>query len=224
MTFISLKSSINSKIVNETFNDEADINKTILGTIIFKTIFSLLNINKDYLSNVNQLVSQYCNIFKPVVETLKKQYISFRQIKNYILLNNVNSFMSITRGQIDDIYNLYLNKQKKETFNLSWYSQYMYNTADLTDSQNEVLSKVHKKVLVPLVEYYIENQNISLESVSCEIVDGSYPGKLIDVSINGVNINKMAADIQRDLMNIKKYLNRPYYLIQNNETLRLFIR
>lgn len=208
MTFKSLK-QITSQSINKTqFSKDENanyINKILTGCILLKTLQNIISISATYQDDIKSKADEYVNTYKNIAETLDGKFVSYKKIKETITKYNLSSFMEITEKQVNEIYKLYENKAEIKEFSVYYFSQYMYQRFGGNNAEVSRLSRVHFKIIVPIIKYYMTNFNIKPKDVSLEDVGKNF-GVEIKLSISSIRNNQLYADIMRNLMNVKNYL------------------
>lgn len=211
MTFNGLKQIVyQSLLVQQFTNEDKDVNHTnqiLAGVLLIKTLRQLMLSSPKYQDDIKQTASQYAITFKNVAESMGGKFISYKEIKQNIKNYNIKSILDLTETQINEIYKLYENKTEIAEFDLSNYSSRMYNIYKLTEKENNRLSKIHFKVICPIMTYYKTYYGIRMAAINVED-SGSVPAHEIKLSIDGILINQIYNDIERDVMNIQQYLAR----------------
>ena len=164
------------------------VNQFIAGSLLLTQLKELIINSVSYLDDMISTALAYKDICK--------------LIEDYQLV----SFMQISEKQVMEIYNLYQNKAKIQQYSLNNFSVNIYNIASAADWEAERLSRVHFKVINPIVKHYMTYYNVQEEDVNVEDI-GERIGYEIKISIKGVYYNQIYADIENDVMNIKKYLH-----------------
>lgn len=209
MTFNGLKQITYQSIIQQKFSttdeQKLHVNQILTGVLLFKTLQNLMNSSNKYQDDIKPTAFQYATTFKNIAESLEKKYVSYKQIYNKILSYKILSFLSISINQINEIFSLYQDKTELIDFSLNNFSTRMYNLGNINEIAYNRLSRIHYKIMVPIVEYYMTYHNISLEDVTVEDV-GNTPAHQIKISIAGINSNQIYSDIKRNTMDIQKYI------------------
>lgn len=150
MDYNSLKDTIYRITQKQKFSSsDADtkVNKIILGSILFTTCKRLIKLNSSFLGSIEETAEQYASAFLPIVEEMKTKYSTYREIKNFIEKKKINSFLSISTLDAEKIYNLYENKQLKDSIdlllNIHMYYLNLYNWNNQGNHQGEYHLNIH---------------------------------------------------------------------------------
>lgn len=127
MTFESLKITISQSLekisYQETTEEEKLINKIITGVILYHHISSLIDNNtRLYSDSIKETSDNYAKTFYNLVTELKKKYISYKELTRVIKNYKIQNFLQLTETQINNLYNIYCNKQERREFNKNTYS------------------------------------------------------------------------------------------------------
>ena len=208
MTFKSLKQVVYQSLVKTKFNGEdsvKEVNEILTGCLLLKALKSILKQSASYQDGLQRKSDEFVATYQNISESLEGRFVSYKKIKEKIKNYKLGSFLQITETQVDEIYKLYENKAEIKEFNAHTFSQFMYQTMATQDNEVSRLSRVHFKVVVPIIEYYMSNFNIRTKDVSLEDV-GNRLGTEIKISISGIRTSQLYSDISRNLMNVKHYI------------------
>ena len=112
MNFNTLRQVISKAIDKQLFTksktDEGNItNKIICGCLLYEILLALVSHDSQYASGISSIADAYAANSKSTAESLEGKYLSYKSIKKVISENNITSFLSITRKQIEEILDLY---------------------------------------------------------------------------------------------------------------------
>ena len=207
MNFNTMKQIIQRSIDSYSFSEkDAEknrINRIILGVLLYDILNQLLAIDTSYNTNIVDSANSYATTLKGTVQSLEGKYISYKSMTKFIKKNNIQNFISITITQVNSILSLYHDKRTIEKFSIIHYSSRMYSVPSLTFTQSKYLEKVHNKIMVPIVKYYIMMNNISESDVLTESVLDNNPGKIIHLSISTISPNRIITDINNGKIGIQ---------------------
>lgn len=210
MTFNSLRQTVYSAINKQTFSKEDDetrtLQKIIAGALLYSTLESLLNSNSSYSGKISELASNYALTYKNIVEGLPNKYVSYKELIKKTKEYGISSFIQITKKQINELTEIYKNKQEIECFSPISYSPFMYGIYSATEVENNRMRKLHFAVFAPIAKYYKTQNNINYSSMTFENYLSSNPGKCVNISINGISSIKLYADIKADIFCISDYI------------------
>lgn len=211
MNFNTLRQVISKAIDKQLFTksktDEGNItNKIICGCLLYEILLALVSHDSQYASGISSIADAYAANSKSTAESLEGKYLSYKSIKKVISENNITSFLSITRKQIEEILDLYHDKRVIEEFSTTRYSSKMYAVHKLTFSQDRYLAKIHNKVILPIVDYYKNIRGIKNSDVVVENIIDNNPGKTINLSISGISSLQIITDLSADRVGISQYL------------------
>lgn len=210
MTFNSLRQTVFSALQKQTFTaDDSEtkvIHSIIAGSLLFTTLESLLNSDTSYSSKISSLANNYAATYKNIVESLKGKYLSYKVLYSTCKGYNLISFLKINRTQINELNNIYKNKQEIAIISTSSYSPYMYGILKLSDEQNARLRSIHYNVICPIIKYYKTSHNIKFTNINIDNYLDSNPGKIIKLNISTISNSKLYSDILNDIFNVGKYI------------------
>lgn len=210
MSFKGLKQITFHSLLKQDFSSENSgknyINEIITGVLLLKTLQQLMSISSGFNDDVQKTADEYVNTYKGIAESLEGKYICYKQIKRYIENLKLQSFLQINEKQLITIYQLYQNKTQIKEFHLKEFTPSMYNLGSVLDNDRARLSRVHFKIMVPIVQYYISYFGCTTKDVTVEDV-GNRVGSEIKIAISKVRCNQIFSDIERDTMNIREYLH-----------------
>lgn len=205
MSFNGLKQIAYQSVVKQEFknidNVKNNINKIITGTLLYKTLQRLMSSSEMYLDDIKETSDNYAKTYKSISESLEGKFVSYKQISKLISKYKLTSFMQINETQLNEIYSIYLNKNLIEKFSLEKYSPSTYGLINVSEKDNERLIKIHFKVMVPIIKYYMIYNKISLNDISIEDC-GDIPGREVKFAISKVPSNQIFLDLENNLMNV----------------------
>ena len=210
MTFNSLKQTVFAALQKQSFtatdSETKTIHSIIAGALLFTTLEKLLNSDISYSSKVSSLADNYAATYKNIVESLNGKYLSYKTLYSTCKKYKLTSFLKINKTQINELNDIYKNKQELLTVSISSYSPYMYSILTLTDYQNNRLRSIHYNVVVPIIKHYKTSYNIKLTDVNIDNGIDTNPGKIIKINISSISNSKLYSDITNDIFNIGKYI------------------
>lgn len=225
MNYQSLKQSVNSVLQTQAISSSYNFtnnDKIILGVLLFKIGEKILVNDSSYLGNLTPALKSYFSTYLNIVKTLKEKYTTYKEINKYINNHNILSFISIKYEYLNQIYYLYEHKKMKEQLSTKSYSCLMYDIENLSLEQDNILKNIHFKVIVPIVEYFIDFYGSSISDVFIEDKGVNFPGKVLYLSISNIDVNLIYNFLLNDYSNIRKYLYS-FDIIENN-TIELIIK
>jgi hypothetical protein len=217
----TLKTGIHEALMLVPFDRDED--KLILSCIFYSFISNMGSVDSNIQNNIKSTVQSYANVFKNNFAVYKQKAIAYNIMVRKIESYRKNSFLEFNFNEIQEINKLYQNKTELVSFSTSSFSQYMYKVANIKLSNYRRLSKVHYEIMVPIIQYYKDNNGI--EESNMEIYDSELypdiPGKEIYFGIKGILPNRVVSDIKSNRIPIldKLYLvetKNPYIRIITN--------
>ena len=199
---VTLMNKIILKAVNNGVlkNPSEKLNDTILtGIITYKYVAKMASIDRDVMSMITGVAEKYAGVFKETVAEMKNTYVSYMVIMSKLDKYGLSSLLDVTDSIIDEIYKLYLDKTLIKPFSVSLYSPNIYSISDLTWEQNERLRNIHYSIMVPIAQYYMNNNNLSETDMKIYsgLVFSDIPGKGILFSINGISLPRIMNDLKK---------------------------
>lgn len=189
-----------------------DIYVYILAEVItYKSLTKITESDPGKLSTIFQLAGSLFTTTLSEINEHKDRYASYSDMKNYLIrnrFNNIESLINMNDGDINLIYKLYSDKTLIVNFNRSSFNPNMYSITQLTQNQYTRCVNIHNNVMVPIIEYYV--QEYGLKDSDMKILNSTEvhynPMKVITFSINGVSAQQIYTDINRNRIQISKYL------------------
>lgn len=210
MNFNTIRSVIQRAIDKQVFSSEDSetnsVNKIICGVLLYENLMTLVSHDNRYNTDISSAAESYASTIKNTTESLEKQYLSYKTMKKKIKDYNIVTFLQINKKQIDELIDLYHDKRVLERFSTIKYSASMYAVHRLNQVQDIYLEKVHLKVIIPIVKYYISTKNITENDVTTENVLDNNPGKIINLAISKVSPSQILTDIETGRININNYV------------------
>ena len=226
MNFNSLIRTIAKSLDTLDFSDRdttvATTDRIITGVLVYNTLSSLLDFDNSISSNLAGTSNSYCRNIKSTVDSMKRKYSSYKILSKTIKNYKIDSFINITKKQIDDLLHIYASRVEVQPFSTGSYSSTMYNITKLSAEQDNRLKKVHNTVIVPIVNHYKSFYGIRESNVSVDDIFIDNPGKEILLSINGVQSSKIVSDITFDKIGITTYLHS--YTLTSDGFVKLIIK
>ena len=187
--------AINKQSFSKYSNDVNFINSVIATTLLENTLENYLESNQENISNISELANNYAALYKTEVETLKEKYVSYKRIFNEIKLYNLKSLFSLTRKEVSTICELYADKQLKEAFSPSKFSQFMYNIDGLSGQDEERLMTAHYTVVCHIAKCLENKYKIKYSDIDLNLSDEGQIGRCIIFSVSGLPAIRVYKDI-----------------------------
>lgn len=194
MITTSLKQSIFNELLDK---DLSEVDKVIIGSLLYQYIKTNIQNNNAEMSNVDTLIANNITMYMSNLSSYKTQYVSYHTLENYI--NNLGDihFISLPESIIYNICSIYYDKIKIVPFNSKSFSIQMYNLAIIGNRYIRYLRHVHFDIMAYIFEYYKRNNGIKASDFHIYSADGNpdYPGKIIEFYIIGIDNNRIISDI-----------------------------
>lgn len=224
MTFNNSKMQIHLVAKQGTYDDKnnlADTNYLITCCLLYETIASIIRADSSYDGLVSLLAKKYLKSYISIVEGLKQKYVSYSVMMSYIKDWEYPKFYEISEEQANKIISLYHDKTEIEQFSVNTYSYKMYNIEKLSDIQNERLRNIHYKIMVPIMQYCIDEYGANTHDIEVFSINDveTNPGKVILFKVNNVQNAGLTNDIKNKI-GVNKYI---YSVNQYGEYIKLII-
>lgn len=163
MITTSLKQSIFNELLDK---DLSEVDKVIIGSLLYQYIKTNIQNNNAEMSSVDTLIANNATMYISNLTNYKLQYVSYHTLENYI--NNLGDihFISLPESVIYNICSIYYDKIKIVPFNSKSFSIQMYNLAIIENRYIRYLRHVHFDIMAYIFEYYKRNNGIKA-SDSC---------------------------------------------------------
>lgn len=131
-------------------DDSTELDTDTLATeiILYKYLKNMEKSNTDKINSIDSLVNSYASQFSSKFTDLKDKYVCYNKITTYLQDLGKSSILEMTENEIDDVYNMYLNKVAISYFSTSSFSESMYGLNDLSSNDLARLKKIDRKSVV----------------------------------------------------------------------------
>lgn len=202
--------------------DDAQIKQILAGCLLFKRIEAINFTNNTYDTNYKETINNYSTLCASSVNRIAQNNSIYNALTNSIKKLQIDSFIEITKKQINSIYKLYTSNSERIAYQSSYNSK-IYGAGNISMKESSRLSKVHQIVVEPIVQYYINTADINKSDVSVTELDVSNVGKRVSLSINGISSIIILTDIWiYDKADIKDYLED--MVLESDGTLTMYIK
>ena len=200
-----LRENIFKEMMSVSCNSEYE--RIAISCVLYKYLMSLTDIYEDKRGNLNQLVKSYKGMIVEKVQNMKNVYISYDLMIKHIMRNKKESFYNYMLSDIEEVYEIYLNKIKVVPFSNTYFSQYMYKVLNLIRYQYIELNRIHNEIITQIVEYYIDKNEINPNQMQIYDAEGApdFPGKEILFNIEGISNAIILRDIKKRNIDINYY-------------------
>lgn len=206
MTFSEAKTQIYAAVASKVFDEDDEninkINQLVTCCILYEFLSSMISSDESIESTLMTTAASYADQYISITKNFQKKYVAYSLMRVVIRSWGYPAFINITESQAKQIITYYHDKTEIVDFSSSSYSQYMYNIGSLTKSQNDRMRKIHFAIMVPIVKYFLDqNQDLSVSDVAIYSIDSvsTNPGKEIIFRIEGVSTAKLIYAIKNKI-------------------------
>ena len=204
----SLKQTVMSTVETQKFDDLENIkfDKIITSCLLYKRIITLSKNDISYENTYKDVARNFVSSCKSTLDSLKEKYSSYNALKNRIKNYNVESFMEMNTYMINDLYNVYSNRQMVVPFSSIKFSSSMYCVSNISYNNLERLKLLHFKLFVPIAKYYKQHNHIIDSSITVEDENENNPGKCVKIAIKGIDTAQIYKDLSDDIFKVSEYV------------------
>jgi hypothetical protein len=192
----SVKTAIMAKF-NKYREEFSEVELLATEILFYKYILSLMSSDVSNRNNANALIDSYIGTYKNKFIELKQTYTSYLEIILFLKKIEGTNILSIKESEIDEVYKIYKNSKLIQQFNIHSFDETVYSVDSLDGESFIYLKKIHFKVMVPIIKYYMKVYGVdqtAMKIISASEADGNV-GKKIIFCIDGIPSTKVFADI-----------------------------
>lgn len=204
----SLKQTVISAVEVQKFDDLENIkvDKIITCCLLYKRIMTLSKNDASYDNTYKETARKFAASCKSTLDSLKEKYASYNALKNRIKNYNVESFMEMNTYMINDLYEVYSNRQTIIPFSSIKFSVSMYCINNISYTNLERLKTLHFKLFVPIATYYKQHNHIIDSNITIENENENNPGKCVKIAIKGIDAAQIYRDLKDDVFKVSEYV------------------